>query len=164
MTFKEDFPPGTSCGNPCRWLIYTGDCDSSSALLSLENVLVTGPNVGWGTARYYSATVPVPTCGPVSAKPSAVLEAPRGLRVMNPSRGAVAIEYSLSEPGLVDLRIYDVAGRLLRVIENSTRIAGDHAITWDGRTQRGKLAPPGVYFVRLRSGGSQESRKTVLCR
>jgi immune inhibitor A len=52
----------------------------------------------------------------------------------------------------VDLRIFDLAGRLVRVLPQGYRLAGKHIAVWDGRTLDGSAAPAGVYLCRLEVG------------
>jgi hypothetical protein len=45
--------------------------------------------------------------------------------------------------GELDVRIFDAAGRLVRVLGRSNRPV------WDGRDQAARLVSPGTYFVRV---------------
>jgi hypothetical protein len=69
----------------------------------------------------------------------------------NPFTTQAAVSYSLERPGAVDLRVYDVRGRLVAVLDRASRGAGEHRATWDGRNDAGRPAAAGVYFVRLRT-------------
>jgi hypothetical protein len=80
----------------------------------------------------------------------------------NPFNPKTTIRYSLSEPGHVSLRIYDVAGRLVRVLEDAEREAGPHSIAWDGTNAEGVGVGSGVYFCRLETGDITETRSMVL--
>jgi len=51
----------------------------------------------------------------------------------------------------VSLRIYDPAGRLVRVLQDGRLQAGRHEIQWDGSDDRGVPAASGVYFAILRT-------------
>ena len=64
----------------------------------------------------------------------------------------------------MDLRVYDLAGRLVRRIPGGRLEAGEHAIDWDGRTDGGNAAPAGIYFVRLEAGGQRVVNKVVKAR
>ena len=70
----------------------------------------------------------------------------------NPFHGSTAIVFSLPKDGPVDLRILDLAGRVVRTLASrSPTVSGLHALSWDGRRDDGDLAPAGVYFVRLKT-------------
>jgi len=65
-------------------------------------------------------------------------------------------------PQLVTLRIYDIAGALVRTLVDETLPPGRHTREWDGRDDRGNLAGTGVYFCQLREPGVVSTKKTVL--
>ncbi len=71
----------------------------------------------------------------------------------NPFVGSTAVSYALSRGGVVDLAVFDAAGRRVRELVRGERPAGRASISWDGRRDDGGSAEPGVYFVRLRAPG-----------
>jgi flagellar hook assembly protein FlgD len=73
--------------------------------------------------------------------------------------------YRLGErPASIDLRILDVRGRALRVLDRGERGPGDHWIQWNGTDAHGQRLASGVYFVRLSYGGLARAEKCVLMR
>jgi aminopeptidase N len=76
----------------------------------------------------------------------------------NPMAADAAITYRLNVGGRVRLTIFDVAGRIVRRLVDSSLPAQDHTIVWDGRRDNGEAAAQGTYFLELRSGGTRESR------
>ncbi len=64
----------------------------------------------------------------------------------------------------VTLGLYDVGGRLVRVLEQGAHRAGEVETIWDGRASQGHAVPPGVYFLRLDTGESSQSVKVVRVR
>lgn len=82
----------------------------------------------------------------------------------NPFNPATTVSFSLSERGHASLVIYDVAGRLVRVLADNVMEAGPHEVTWDGRDHEGRAIASGVYFYRLETGVYTETRKMVLLR
>jgi hypothetical protein len=62
----------------------------------------------------------------------------------------------------VQLEVFDVAGRSVRVLEDGYREAGSHTVSWDGTSSGGEIAASGFYFVRLTVGSRSFSRKMVL--
>lgn len=69
----------------------------------------------------------------------------------------VTIKFQLSEAADVDLLLYDGREVLIRQI-NQAFDAGEHALTWDGRDNRGQLVPNEAYHyvVRGRTGAGVE--------
>jgi hypothetical protein len=82
----------------------------------------------------------------------------------NPSRGGVALSFTLPEIALVDLSIFDVAGRHVATVHRGTAGARRTDLTWDGRDDSGREVASGVYFARLTAGSDVRARKIVLLR
>jgi hypothetical protein len=82
--------------------------------------------------------------------------------VPNPFNPSTTIYYDLPKDANVTVQIFDVSGRLLRTLVQSHQMAGSRSVMWDGRDNRGQLAPTGVYFVRLHTRGFAQTRKIVL--
>jgi hypothetical protein len=103
------------------------------------------------------------TGGPVGALPdrAAVL----GNRP-NPFRSGTSIRFAIPEGGaaLYDLRVFDVAGRVVRVLGEGSIGAGVHERTWDGRDDAGRDASSGIYFYQLVVGGEASTGKMVFLR
>jgi hypothetical protein len=83
----------------------------------------------------------------------------------NPFAARTVIPFSLDAPGHVELKIYDVAGRLVRGLAQGEFPAGPHRVVWDGRDAAGKTLRSGTYFYRLIVDGEVVGvRKAVLLR
>ena len=67
----------------------------------------------------------------------------------NPFNPSTRITFALATPGAAVLRIYDGAGRLVRVLRSPALGAGEHALTWDGRDGSGSALASGIYRVRM---------------
>lgn len=99
-----------------------------------------------------------------TAVPGAAAAAARLLpNVPNPFNPATQLRFELDAPAPVTIRVYDTAGRQLRVLgSGETFAAGSHALRWDGRDAAGRALPSGVYLYRLEAGGIAESRRMTL--
>ena len=64
----------------------------------------------------------------------------------------------------MQLRVFDVSGRLVRDLVSEELPGGHHAITWDRRADGGTEAAPGVYHVELRSDTGRRTQKLVVLR
>jgi hypothetical protein len=82
----------------------------------------------------------------------------------NPFNPGTNIEYTLTETCVVELKIYDVLGRIVNILLDEKQTAGRHAIVWDGTDIRGQTVATGIYFYRLRAGDYGETRKMLLLR
>ncbi len=83
----------------------------------------------------------------------------------NPAGGTTAITYQLPMAAEVTAKIYNVGGRLVRVlIEAEAQNAGRHQIHWDGCDDQGNVAESGFYFYQLQAGEMMERRQMILVR
>jgi len=82
----------------------------------------------------------------------------------NPFNPMTRIAFGLSGPGHVSLRIYDVAGRLVRMLAEGDRPAANYAEVWDGKDASGRTVASGIYFCRLDAGSFTQTKKMVLLR
>jgi hypothetical protein len=93
-------------------------------------------------------------------------EAPKPLRLLqnfpNPFNPVTTIRFSVPTKSRVALRVYDVAGRLVKTLLSDEIPAGAHAIKWDGTNHKGQNVASGVYFYRLSAPGRDLTRKMVL--
>jgi hypothetical protein len=80
----------------------------------------------------------------------------------NPFSGTTSIAYSVPAEGPVSLRIYDPAGRLVRVLLDETVPAGRHLTEWDGTDRSGSRTVSGMYFVRLETERGGTARQKLL--
>jgi len=84
--------------------------------------------------------------------------------VPNPFRDGMRMSYVVGNSGTsVSIRVYDVAGRLVRTLVDDFQPAGRHLATWDGRSEQGSRMTNGVYFVHVRIGNeARQVRVTFL--
>ncbi len=80
----------------------------------------------------------------------------------NPFNPTTRITFVLERADVVDLGVYDVFGRRVATLVSGTRVAGRHAVSWDGITSRGLPAAAGVYRYVLTTSSGRESRRMVL--
>jgi hypothetical protein len=88
---------------------------------------------------------------------------PFGLYCINPIGGETVLRYELPRTTQVNLGIYDVRGRLIRLLEDDcTRDAGSHQVRWDRTDDAGKPVVSGVYFSRLEAADRSATRRVVV--
>jgi hypothetical protein len=94
--------------------------------------------------------------------------APRGALLdrpsPNPFGARTALGFSLTAEGPVDVRVYDAAGRSVRVLQSGFAPAGRHTLDWDGQDDAGRPVASGVYLVQLRAGDEIHTERVVLLR
>ena len=62
----------------------------------------------------------------------------------NPFSLSTTIHFTLPEDGYVDVRIYSIAGELVKTLEHSVMQKGQHRVIWNGEN-----ASSGVYFCQV---------------
>ena len=80
----------------------------------------------------------------------------------NPFNPMTKIRFAVPRDGLVDLTVYDVAGRKVATVLREVLTAGTQEVTWTGRDDRGQVAASGTYFYRVSSGGETVTGKMLL--
>ena len=86
-----------------------------------------------------------------------------GQNYPNPFNPSTTIAYDLPKQSPVRLEVYNVIGVLIRTMLRGEVVgAGQHQIVWDGRDDRGKIVPSGVYFYRISAGDFSASRRMTL--
>ena len=82
----------------------------------------------------------------------------------NPFNPSTTIVFGIPEASHVDLRVYDVAGRLVRTLLNERTEAGSHEVVWNGTDESGSTVSSSVYFYMLIADEATVTRKMVLLR
>ena len=72
----------------------------------------------------------------------------------NPFNPGTEINYELQASGQVQIKIYDLTGRLVKVIANATQPAGAHSAQWDGTDFQGTPVAAGIYIYRIEFVGT----------
>jgi len=136
--------PGTPRSRPfvCDW---TGN--------GLPDILVGASD---GLIRLFQSqqTVPVPDYPDIAV----TLASPWP----NPFNPYVNIEFSLPDMCRVQLEIFDIQGRKVRILADGVFPDGESFVSWDGTDTQHQALPSGMYFVRLKSGKTELQRKVVM--
>jgi len=85
------------------------------------------------------------------------------IRVTNVRGAGAEIGFATEAAGAVRLEVYDIRGRLVRVLDGDFP-AGQHAVRWDGRDGAGQPAATGIYLFRMQVGDRVHTAKTVIVR
>ena len=174
------------------WIAGAGDGVQLWNVAKQEKVATLEGHVGWirsvsfsqngkwlasgsrdGTVLLWEVNLP----GALSVEPSAKrIITLGGLKRMmlyqnypNPFNPETWIPYQLAEAAHVRIRIYDIAGHLVRELDLGEQPAGDylsrqHAAYWDGRNDIRETVGSGVYFYTLNAGDYQRMRRMTVVR
>ncbi len=82
----------------------------------------------------------------------------------NPFNPVTRIRFTVPVRTGVKIVVYNVDGRLVKVLADREMAPGPGEVTWNGKDSRGRDVSSGVYFYRLVSNYFSQSRKMVLLR
>jgi hypothetical protein len=126
------------------------------------------PLVGWFTCvltwgqftnQFCDPSWPI-TVEPPSTVPAVVTSL--GQAFPNPMNPTATIKYSIGTPGKVQLRVFDVSGRVIRTLVDQTKTAGAYSVIWDGKNDGGERVASGVFFYQLNAPGTELNKKIVI--
>jgi len=85
----------------------------------------------------------------------------------NPFNPETWVPYRLAKSGDVKIKIYNVAGQLVRTLELGHREAGSYTVKeraayWNGRNVTGERVASGVYFYHIQSGSFHTTKRMVI--
>jgi hypothetical protein len=82
----------------------------------------------------------------------------------NPFNPTTSIRFTVggSASGTALIDIYNALGRRVRTLVSRDQAPGQHAVTWDGRDDRGSSLAAGVYLASVRVGDAQQTVKMSL--
>ena len=62
------------------------------------------------------------------------------------------------------LGLYDVTGRLVRLLSEGSVREGHHSLTWYGLDEDGRRVAPGVYYLTIRTEDESATRAIQILR
>jgi hypothetical protein len=80
----------------------------------------------------------------------------------NPFNPVTNISYVVGNTELVDLKVYDTRGALVKTLHHSVQAPGRYEAVWDGHNNNGHRVASGIYFYRATIGKFTQTRKMVL--
>jgi len=83
----------------------------------------------------------------------------------NPFNSSTEIKYSLPQEKSsyhVNLKIYDIRGKLVNTLVNQNQVAGAHSVSWDGKDMNRQLVSSGMYFYTLQADKFKATNKMLL--
>jgi len=64
--------------------------------------------------------------------------------------GKAAVHFSLAKADRVEIKVYDVTGRLVKTLADRTFDEGPQSVVWDGTNDQGRTVSRGVYFTQVK--------------
>jgi hypothetical protein len=177
---------------PClaAFLLFGSATTAHSATFVLRSDVIgaTGGYVGGTTL---GMTAGQPAIGVATAAGGAIIETagfwrPRGASLVGVSEPSRTLAFALMPiapnpavrnariryviPGSAgagleaSVRVFDVSGRLVRVLAAGPQAPGTHTVTWNGLNSAGTRLGAGTFFVELAAGPYRAVRRVILLR
>ncbi|MBU8871765.1 MAG: VCBS repeat-containing protein [Gemmatimonadales bacterium] len=70
----------------------------------------------------------------------------------NPFNPKTTVRFAVPVSGSVQVGVYDLAGRQVRVLANNIYPAGSFDVTWNGQDSHGRIMGAGTYILRMTTG------------
>jgi flagellar hook assembly protein FlgD len=77
----------------------------------------------------------------------------------NPFSSSATISFFIPQTEKVSIEIYDLTGRLIKILTNEKMQAGTHHLTWNARDEKGNAVGSGIYLLKLQAGNYTETKK-----
>lgn len=107
--------------------------DDSNNMSSVSNIAVLSPILGEKD-----------TNKPISPKRFEILG-----NHPNPFQHKTLFRFFTTAVGKIEIRVYNLRGQLVKVLNGEITTAGYQSLKWDGTTLTGQLAPSGIYFYQV---------------
>jgi Concanavalin A-like lectin/glucanases superfamily/Divergent InlB B-repeat domain len=134
----------------------------------IAKVVVDGQGVGNDPSYTFTDVQSDHTITAVFGQTTAVEDLPREFALSriapNPVRDRTTIEFAVATEANIKLSVIDVTGHEVRVLAEGKFPPGRHTVAWNGRTSRGGVAAPGIYFVSYMKPGGRQVRKLIMTR
>ncbi len=73
----------------------------------------------------------------------------------NPFHINTMIEYILPERCVVNIKIFDLQGKNIRMLDAGVKCSGFNMTVWDGKDESGNMVSPGPYYYRFETSSGQ---------
>ena len=80
----------------------------------------------------------------------------------NPFNPITSLRYNLPNDGLVNIAVYDMMGKIVKTLVNSSQNAGFKSVQWNATNERNEPVSAGLYLYTIQAGEFRQTRKMVL--
>ncbi|HPC36159.1 MAG TPA: T9SS type A sorting domain-containing protein [Candidatus Marinimicrobia bacterium] len=82
----------------------------------------------------------------------------------NPFNATTTIQFSLFKTGMAEIRIYDLAGRIVKTYPRQSLRPGEYRLVWQGDNDAGKPVASGIYFCVMQFAENRQILKMQIIR
>ena len=80
----------------------------------------------------------------------------------NPFNPKTNIKFDLPEKGFVSIKVHDLLGRTIKLIDQSSMDPGSYSYSWDGKDNLFRAVSSGIYFVQFQAADESRIQKILL--
>ncbi|MBC8416483.1 MAG: T9SS type A sorting domain-containing protein [Candidatus Cloacimonetes bacterium] len=80
----------------------------------------------------------------------------------NPFNPTTTIAYSLPNDGMIELRVYNIKGQLVKTLVSGEQLAGSYEVVWNGKDNNDKSVSSGIYFYKLSTRDETIMKKILM--
>ena len=80
----------------------------------------------------------------------------------NPFNPSTTINFTVPNMTEVKINVFDINGRLVNTLINSSLTSGQHSVVWNGEDSAGNKASAGIYMYTLTSDEVSITNKMIL--
>jgi hypothetical protein len=132
-----------------NWQTVTESANLPSGIFTLRLEIISGVfNINWFETEFVSGV-----------EEEVALRNKLYQNIPNPFLSNTCIKFSLKNPSMVTLKIYNLIGQEVEVLIDEELVAGTYNTKWTP-----KNIPSGLYFCRLEAGTFAETKKIILAR
>ncbi len=124
-----------------------------------QKAVVVMPGPDWISVIEWDTGVKEVTTMPLYEKTTLLSLAP------NPFNTTTDIRYQIADVSNVEMKIYDVTGRLVKDLSRQLSVIGyQSSVKWNGTDASGSQVGAGIYFVEMRTNSLFFTEKVLYCR
>ncbi len=164
---KYDMPQSVRLHTPPAMSAYTlyrldstrlsGSLEAIAGGTADDTLALIAPPYSVTVVRYHNDVTALPRAA--ASRPHPSLNA-----APTPFNNAITLSLTLGTGTTLSLGVYDIRGRLIRLLHRGSLPAGTRRFRWDGRSAQGRPVNSGLYFARARIDGRDYTRKIILIR
>ena len=80
----------------------------------------------------------------------------------NPFNPNTRIEFDLINQSFLDIKIYNIAGRVVKTLFRGFKSRGKHNISWNALDNMNKKVSSGIYIYEIKINGTKKNKKMIL--
>ena len=80
----------------------------------------------------------------------------------NPFNLDTTIPFRIEQDFIVDIKIYDILGRLIKEVTNKLYQSGTYKLKWDGKDQDNHPVASGLYLAMMKIGKGSITKKIII--